>query len=142
MKLVSRKGFTLIEIVVASIILAMVVVTCATLLISTFSSFPKEKSKYLASQEANSLKEELKNYVTDDLSITANAPGNPPWHLPDDASCSDCWALAEGNHEVTARLPAEVRATYGATMSYSVTIVQYQGREMRNVSINVNWTAP
>jgi len=103
MKIVSRKGFSLLEIMVASIILGMVAVTCATIVMSTYSSFSKDKARYLIAQEANNLKEELKNYVTADLSITLKAPGKPPWHLPDDTSCTDCWALEEGKHEVTAR---------------------------------------
>lgn len=124
---------------VASVILGMVAVTCATIVMSTYSSFARDKAKYLIAQEANNLKEELKNYVTAELSITLNAPGQPPWHLPGDTSCTDCWALAEGKHDVTSRLPEELRKTYGATMSYTVTLVEYNGREMRDVSINVDW---
>ncbi|HBW22901.1 MAG: hypothetical protein A2X28_04145 [Elusimicrobia bacterium GWA2_56_46] len=143
MKIAFRKGFTLVEVVVASMVLVMVAVTCASLLLSTFTSFPKEKIRYQAAQEAASLKEELKNYVTEDRSTTAGAPGNPPsWHLPDDSSCANCWALAAGTHTVTNRLPLEMRQTYGATMSYFVKTTLYQGKEMRDVNVSINYTVP
>jgi prepilin-type N-terminal cleavage/methylation domain-containing protein len=135
MKIIARKGFTLIEIVVACVIMAALFITCVTIILATYSSFSKDKARYLIAQEANNLKEELKLYVTDDTSVTDNAPGSPAWHLPQDTSFPIRYALATGSsHTVTANLPE------GATMYYVVTDSPYQGRINKSVTITVDWT--
>ena len=134
-----RKAFTLIEVIIAGLLLSMMAIVCGGIILSTCGTFNLDKNKYLAAQEASSLNEELKNYVTGDLSVTLNAPGKPAWHLVDDTSCKDCWALAVGTHDVSGRLQDSMRQDYNASMSYTVTVAQYQGRSMRDVQINVKW---
>ena len=119
--------------------MAALFVTCVTIILATYSSFSKDKAKYLIAQEANNLKEELKLYVTDDTSVTDNAPGSPVWHLPEDTSLPVRYALAPGTHIVTTRLPLAIRQDYGATMYYIVTDSTYQGRKISSVTITVDW---
>jgi hypothetical protein len=121
-------------------LLSLVAVACGAVALSTFGSYAMDINKLAAAREAERLREELKNYVTADLSVTHNAPGSPPWHLPDDTSCAGCWALAEGQHYLS-RAPLSKMLTSGpAQLSYTVTLFNWQGREIRQAAIAVSWT--
>lgn len=138
----NRKGVSLIEIIVASMILVTVSMAVSFLLLSTLTSRQREEATHNISLGAKKLRETLKSYVTADTSVVLNAPGSPAWHLPEDSSCASCWALEEGAHEATTLLPSDFRAKYGATMKYSVKKELFNGREVRNVRISVDWNLP
>lgn len=138
----TRKGATLVEIVVGSMIIAVTAALVGNILLASLSATTSDQTRFTITNEAAALKEELKNYVTADTSITQNAPGSPPWHLPEDSSCADCWALSEGVHDATTRLPAKLRDTYKATLKYTVTDEIYHGRKGQNVKIETNWENP
>jgi hypothetical protein len=138
----ARPGTALPEVLVATFILAFIAMTVSALLLSSNMMTKDSTAKYALSQEAIKLRAVLKNYVTADTTVTLNAPGSPPWHLPEDDSCSDCWALQEGTHEVTSSLPAYLRTNYAATLKYKVTLAKSGSRDIRKVSITAGWTPP
>ncbi|MDD2805391.1 MAG: hypothetical protein PHV33_07535 [Elusimicrobiales bacterium] len=137
-----RRASALIEVVLGSIILAMAVAALGGILLSSFRVKDSGQVRFSLAEYSAALKEDLKNYVTADTSITLNAPGSPPWHMPEDASCAACWALSPGTHDVSSRLPSDLRTTYGATLKYVVTNSTYKGRTGLNVKISTDWTAP
>ena len=137
-----RAGNTLIEVIVACFVMAMTTVAIASLLLSTFAASKREIVQYEITFAAKKLREQLKSYVTADTYVTLNAPGSPPWHLPDDSSCNNCWALAEGEHNATSILSQELRTNYNATMRYTVTKELFLGRQIPKVRIVVDWSLP
>jgi len=137
-----RNGSTLIEVVVGAMILVMAAAVIGNVMLSTFMVKRSDKLRYDLSVETAALREHLKNYVTADTSIVSNAPGFPPWHMPEDSSCASCWALSPGVHDVTSRLPAGLRADYKATLKYTVSIKDYHGRNVSNVRIETSWELP
>jgi len=137
-----RLGTTLIEIIVAGALLAMLSVTVSGLLLSMFCTSKTGQARHEISLEAKKLREHLKAYVTADTSLTLNAPGNPPWHLPADSSCTNCWALANGQHNASDLLSADLREKYKATMTYRVTGEPFHGRTVKKVDIAIDWEMP
>lgn len=138
----ARKGNTLIEVMMASIILAMAVAAIGNLLLTVFTVPKRGNAQYEIAFAAKKLREQLKSYVTADTSVTLNAPGSPPWHLPDDSSCTNCWALADGAHNATDMLSSDLRTRYKATMRYTVTRELVAGRQVPKVRIVVDWSMP
>lgn len=139
---VTRKGFTLVEVSVACLMLGIVSVGMAGLLLTAVVVPKMDNARYEAAFAAKKLREHLKSYVTADTGVTLNAPGNPPWHLPFDSSCDDCWALSNGVHDATAMLPEDLKVNCGATMRYVVGRETYAGRQITKVRIAVDWSAP
>lgn len=141
------RGVMLVEALIAGLLLAITVLAVFAVILSGFSTTKYGEIKYQANLQARQLQEELKNYVTADTSVINGAPGSPAWHLPGDtcsgcAGGANCWALDACTHDVTARLPVEFRNDYNATMSYTVSVQTYSGKLLRDVRIDVNWTAP
>lgn len=130
------------EVLVSTMLLAMLTVAVSSLLLSMFGAAKAGQARHEISLEAKKLREHLKAYVTADTSVKDHAPGNPPWHLPGDLSCSGCWALSDGTHEASALLPESLRLKYKAAMSYTVTSEIFRGRQVRKVRIAVDWEAP
>lgn len=137
-----RAGAVLAELLVAGIILLMTAAAVAGMLVSVAAASKTAHARYEVSLAAKKLRENLKSYVTEDISVTENAPGNPPWHLPEDAACSSCWALAEGRHEATALLPSSLKSGYNARMFYTVINQSPRGAAFRKVVISVEWNLP
>lgn len=94
------------------------------------------------SQQALRLSDELRNFVTNDTSVTAGAPGTPPWHHPND-QCG-AWALSEACvHDMTSMLPADLRnAPVRATLYYTVTVEPRGAGFVRKADIRMRWTEP
>jgi Tfp pilus assembly protein PilV len=141
MKKLSRRGGALVEVVIATLLLAITVsgVFAALLTASTQTGSLTEREQ--ASQHVDLLLDELRNYVTSDTAPSPDAPGEPAgpartWRLPGDA-CG-CWALQEGAHDVSSRLPAALRAR-GATLAYDVSVVDVNGSPLRRVSAKLTW---
>lgn len=141
MKTRSRRGGALVEVVIATLLLAITVtgVFAALLTAGTQSGSLVERED--ASLHIDRLLDELRNYVTSDTTPTVDAPGTPAgaqrtWSLPGD-SCA-CWALQEGAHDVSARLPAALRAR-GATLGYDVSVVTVNGSPLRRVTARMTW---
>lgn len=93
-------------------------------MLAALTSTGTNERRYQAALAARQLSDELKNYVTEDLSAVPGAPGSPAWHLPGDpcTGCpggASCWALAACTHDATATLAPAMRDA-GYRMSYEV----------------------
>ncbi|MBI3300195.1 MAG: hypothetical protein HYZ75_18665 [Elusimicrobia bacterium] len=144
----SARGTTLVEVVIAILILSVVVAGFSSGLYAAIAGTKQGDARQQASLSARQLQEELKNYVTADPTTAEGAPGSPPWHLPGDActGCaggSACWALTEAcTHDVSGRLPEEYRTGYLMTLRYRVDLVSSGGETLREVAIDVDWQSP
>lgn len=135
----NRLGSTIIEVLISAVILASCAVVVGGLLLSTLGFAKRDSTKYEMVLAGRKLREELKSYVTANTSVTLHAPGSPPWHLPEDSSCTDCWALTEGHHNATAMLPQRLRDTYSATMAYDVSWPGAGQPQTPRVEITLSW---
>jgi prepilin-type N-terminal cleavage/methylation domain-containing protein len=120
----SEHGFTLVEVLVAMVILLIAIGGVYAALLTAVTGSGSNEQRYQANLASRELSETLKNYVTGSLADVPGAPGSPAWHLPGDActSCpggADCWALAACTHDATAQLSPSLRAA-GVRMSYAV----------------------
>lgn len=134
-----RPGATLVEVLVGAMVLLMMATAVSSLLLSTFGASKTGQTRYQVALASKKLREQLKAYVTEDTSVLLNAPGNPPWHLPEDTSCESCWALEDGMHDATGLLPDGLREDHAAKMRYAVTSESYRGRRVKKVRIIVDW---
>ena len=131
----------MVEVVIATLILALAVSSFVAGMLSTTMQARKVEGRDRGSRHTNALLQELRNYVTAAPMPAPGAPGNPAWHLPGDA-CAGCWALSEGRHDVTALLPAELSAPpLNARMTYTVTLRLSGGDTARAVDAEMTWDA-
>ena len=120
----SRQGFTLVEVIVAMMLLLIAISGVYAAMLTALTSFGSNEQRYQANIASRDLADTLKNYVTADLAPVPGAPGSPAWHLPGD-SCSGCpggatcWALAVCTHDATQQLHPALQAA-GVRMNYVV----------------------
>ena len=104
-----RKGFTLVEIVVAVLISAMVAMATFSIFTSSAVGHKRANKKELAALAIRMVSEQLKNYVTSDNSQFLPHRPHPLWKLcksPDQCD-NNGWALQRGPHDVTFFLDTE-----------------------------------
>jgi len=135
------RGFTLIEVVIATMLMAVGVTAVFSVALTARYRMNRNLLKSRMSQEARRLSDDLKNFVTYDSTIVDGAPGSA-WRLPDD-QCSQ-WALSEYCvHDVTGRLPGDLRkAPVSASLAYSVSVEPRGHGYVRKVDIQMRWTEP
>ena len=105
-----RKAFSLVEIVVSVLISATVAMASFMIFTSTATSQRKANKKELASLAIKMVQEELKLYVTSDLSAWYPYKPNSSWRLCNHTGQCDSyngWALQAGNHNITSFLSVE-----------------------------------
>jgi prepilin-type N-terminal cleavage/methylation domain-containing protein len=112
-----RRGYTLVEVVVAMLLSAVMITSVFTLALSNKSSGLRADSQVLASASTQSVAKLLANYVTADWtqklipgpnSLNTDGVSCPPtcatWYL-NSAQLTDSrgnvWALAPGSHTIT-----------------------------------------
>lgn len=136
------RGGTLVEVVISILLVAIASTGIFGALFSASLQAGVSTDQELVALQLQSVLDELRNYVTQDLTNTPDAPGqvvgvNRNWHLQGDA-CA-CWALQEGvAHDVSSRLPPELAAR--ARLSYRVTSVIVNGQQLRQVKATIDWT--
>ncbi|HBL16732.1 MAG: hypothetical protein A2X36_16360 [Elusimicrobia bacterium GWA2_69_24] len=143
------RGSALVEIVISTLVVVMAVAAITAALLSGSVQESSSEAREQLAVAMGQLHEELKNYVSADLTPGPDAPGveDPPdsgtrtWRLPGD-SCAACWALQEGEHDVTARLSSDLTTRYGATMKYVVTASAVNGLVTRQMVTRVQWEVP
>lgn len=118
-----RAGFTLVEVVIAVLVSAMMVTAFFSVALTTRVNAGRTDHKQVATQEAKRVLELLRNYVTDPEGVSGGwlaLPGNG--QLPGD-QCG-CYALQAGVHNVTSLLDpafvASVDPVNPPTMTYTV----------------------
>ncbi|MBI5208626.1 MAG: hypothetical protein HY927_01475 [Elusimicrobia bacterium] len=131
-----KRGSSLAEVLIATVLLASAVSTVAAVILSGLQQGGLMGTREQVALLTQGLLGELENYVTADPAPSPEAPGGS-WALPGD-SCA-CWALEERTHDVTARLPSELRERFGARMSYTVTVEDRAGKAVRRVEARVDW---
>jgi Tfp pilus assembly protein PilV len=127
---------TLAEVLVSTLLIAIAVATVAAIFVSGGQQDVRIERSTLASTQLQQLLEELENFTTADSSNAADGPGGG-WTLAGD-TCG-CWALQEGTHDVTARLPASLRNDAGARLTYTVAVEDRNGSPVRRVDAVLTW---
>lgn len=138
-----RRGTALVEVVVATLLVAVAVSAMSGALLSSGGQSNRAQDEELASVQLETLLAELRNFVTSDPTPSPDSVGAGPdirgnydWRLEGDA-CG-CWALDETRaHDVTSRLPAEFRARHPeARLTYTVRL---EADETRRVDAHLDW---
>ena len=138
-----RRGSALVEVMIAGLLIAIV----ATASVSALFTGARNNSRIQAHEDAalavSHLLADLRNYVTAETAASEDAPGDPPgsWHLPGDA-CGSCYALSEGEHDVKARLPEDLRLRFGATLRYTVVVENINDQDVQRVQARMDWSNP
>ncbi len=154
-----KKGFTLVEVLLGILILAMVSFGLMSVILASRKTQSSSDRRQLSSLFATQLREALRNYDIADDRATKGATGNfltlknttGGYALTGDV-CASCagvggvvWAFDAGTHNVTnsGLLPSWFTAApFSGTLTYTVTAVGSAPNISRSVSVNVNWTEP
>jgi len=105
-----RKGFTLVEIVVAVLISAMVAMATFSIFTSSAVGHKRSTKKEVAALAIRMVSEQLKDYVTSDNSTFLPQRPNNSWRLCNHLGQCDTytgWALQSGTHDITSFLNTE-----------------------------------
>lgn len=123
-----KKGFTLIEVIVAILVAAIAVVAIFAVILSAFRSAPKSDQKETAGLIIRQAAEQLKAYVADQNAWTQEFPASLPRNLCSDTPTNDDGnkaPLATGAHNVSCLLYGTVLE--GGTLTYIVTNINVAG---------------
>lgn len=139
----NKKGFTLVEVLVGIVLVAVVVVSSMGVAVTSTGNAGRMDRRREAAQRVRALSDALRGYVTADPSLAAG-PGDGPdgWRLPGDA-CA-CAALAAGRHELDPGywLGSLAAAPYGGTIAYTVTYDVAAAGAQPTVAFDVAWSEP
>jgi prepilin-type N-terminal cleavage/methylation domain-containing protein len=127
--MMSKKGFTLIEVIVAILVAAIAVVAIFAVILSAFRSAPKSDQKETAGLTIRQAAERLKAYVADQNAWTQEFPSSLPRNLCSDTPTNDDGnraPFASGEHNVSCLLAGTVLE--GGTLTYRVTDVNAGGQ--------------
>ena len=114
-----KKGQTLIEVAVATVIAATTTMAVFSVLLSSFASQRKADKREAAGFIIKQAQETLKSYVT---AVPAEADFSPNAGGKWAADSSGAWALAAGNHDITSLLTGTHLADAAPfSMTYTVT---------------------
>ncbi|MBI5245297.1 MAG: prepilin-type N-terminal cleavage/methylation domain-containing protein [Elusimicrobia bacterium] len=141
------KGFTLVEVVIAALLLAIGVT--ASFSVCLMSKFKLSKDKYRSQMQLYSrlLMDDLKSYVTPDPNITTDGAPGGAWRYNVGGTPKDLcgeWALSENcRHDVSTILPSTLYdAPVSARITYTVTPETVDGMSRRRVDITMTWNDP
>ncbi|TPW21715.1 MAG: hypothetical protein FD126_411 [Elusimicrobia bacterium] len=133
----ARRGYTLVETLVAVMLISVVVTSVFSLVLTAKMGSRKTGKKAEALFYVQQYRELLKSYVTADTSVAGPAGG---WNIPGD-SCG-CYALQTGvQHNLTSKLPPSFTAApVNGQLFYTVTDVPCgTGLPCKSVQFNVSW---
>lgn len=133
-------GFTLVEVVIATLLLAVGVAGVFSVTLTARVQSKRHAGRDKINQYGRRLGEELKSYVTADITNLQGAPQNS-WRHPND-TCTQ-WALSETcTHDVTSMLPLDLRSPpYNARLTYQV-YAPVKAQDPRRVEISMTWSDP
>ncbi len=153
------RGYTLVEVVVAMLLIAVMVSSVISVALSAKQGGGKTERRLIAARASKHLTAMLKTYVADpSIAVTTATAaswgpgtGTNKWSLDDGtindndingSPCVDCYALAPGTHTVLGILPSWFEAApYGARIKYYVNNPLSAGQGTP-VSVTVDWTEP
>ena len=131
----ARGGYTLVEVLVAVMLIATVVTSVFSLVLTAKMGVKKTGRRAEAMFLSRQYMETLKSFVTADVTQPGPFPG---WVLPGDP-CG-CYALQNGIHVMTAALPTTFRsAPVNGQLTYNVTDVPCGASTCKSVTFNVSW---
>jgi len=140
----ARKGFTLVEVVIATLLLAIGITASFSVCVSVKFKVNKDDTRTRMNFYARQLLEDLKSYVTADTTdpdLAAGAPYGTWSYCWAQGQCdAAAWALAPGEHVVTMMLPKTLRDDQGATLKYFVG--PGPDFDPHHVDIIMNWNTP
>lgn len=141
----SPRGSALVEVIIAVLLLAMAGAAVFGALVTASRQGATGPEREQASLQVEALLDELRNFTTADTSEIPSAPGDVhgssrTWTISGDAC--NCWALAAGPHDVTARLPASLRVGRQARLGYTVAEETVNGLLVRRVNARLDWETP
>ncbi len=161
----SQRGFTLIEVLVATLILAVSMAGLMSALIIAAKNSGGTINKNVATYQATEFIEELRNSIAEDPSMLSASLYDPAWHLgcDMDSSCAcdisgnltpggcaeqpGCYALLGAaspgvKHWIDpAQVPADFKAN-GGCVGYSVVTNVSGGQTYLEIKTNVVWSEP
>ncbi len=142
----NTQGFTLIEVVVAMLITAVMVSSVFSVSLHTRRNDVRADRKLLAAQATRQLTSTLEEYVTADhssaQSVSFSPGGSWAWQAPVTDSAGG-YALAAGTHTLTHYLPSWFEAApYNAHAVYYVQVNSMGGSNNLWVSAAVTWAEP
>jgi len=134
---VPRTGYTLVEVMVGTVLVALIVSAIFALTLTTQVSSKKSGRRAKGLYYTRQAMERLKSYVTAD----STSPGLGPtasWIYPGDAS--NTYALSPGIHDITNSLPSSFRTELpGATLVYTVSNYACGARVCQQVTFSIRW---
>ena len=139
-----RNGFTLIEVCVSALIVAIGATALFAVALSTRRTIAVSPIREQMNQYSRLLLETLKTYVTADTNVDTGAP-NPAaankWQLCA-GDAAHTWALTSGNHNADCLLPASLTAAppAGASAQLRYTVSVTGGA--RKITVTMNWVEP
>lgn len=147
MKRRPNAGFTLIEVVVGMLLIALMVGPLFSVALTARTSKARVDKKTAAAIAGSRLLDRLKLYVAEPSVLNdypGPAPGTSPngWGLPGDAC--NCYALSPGTHKLDAATYLDkVSRDAGGKISYTVTNVGTAGGITQpNVTLTITWDQP
>lgn len=153
------RGYTLVEVVVAMLLMAIMVSSVFSLALSSRQAGGKSERRMEAARITKEVTGLLKNYVTGDPTTTliagpnANNPANTwslddPTRVPPVTDTCTCggpnpYALAPGTHTIAGLLPLWFSGPpYNATLKYYVGSETIDGSPAPQINVTVDWTEP
>lgn len=140
MKRTRRGGQTLIEVVIASLLLVMMTIPIMAAALSGRQMTARTTRRLQAAGHARHAAEALKAFVVADATLVSGpGAGSDGWVLSGDASGLN--ALAAGHHDLSPAewLPDLAASPYNGTISYDVTVRLTPQGPQPDVVFNVQW---
>jgi len=132
-----RSGYTLVETLIAILLVAMVVTSTFSMVLTARMGFAKAGFRGRAYFHAKRAMERVRAYVASDTSASIPAP-NSQFRMPGD-TCN-CYALQAGSHDITSTLPDDFRnAPVNGRLVYNVSNVACGTQTCKRVDFTVTW---
>ena len=141
MKKTRRGGQSLVEVIIATLLIAMMTIPIMTAAMGGHQLTGKTSRRLQAAADARQAAEALKAYVVADTTIVSGPGiGTGGWALPGDASGLN--ALAAGHHDLNPAtwLAGLSAPPFNGTISYDVTVRSTPQGPQPDVTFNLQWT--
>jgi Tfp pilus assembly protein PilV len=131
-----------VEIIISLLLIGVAVSSVMSAMLSTSLQSGRSQDQEQSALCLNQLLQELRNYVTADISPNPDAPGGggaSGWSLPEDTCGNNCWALAAGKHTIDVA-QAPTACANATAISYLVTPVTLNNKNtISQVTAQITW---
>jgi len=133
-----RRGFTLIEVLIATFLVAIIAGTVMSTALTSRMSVGRVDREVAAAAAVRQVSEALKGYITADRGLVRGpGVGADGWTLPGDRSMMS--AFTDGHHELDAARWAPSLAADGGQLSYDVATRMTPSGPEPDVTFSVSW---